>query len=230
MNIKHEVTFTSKEMKKMLKVTDCELMHLRTARKIKFQHDGRAFIYSLPDDLSLLEHPLGKQLLGWHLERHPHDISNKPKSTDTIQALELLVSEILIPIECEFGDLKVTYGFTSSELAAYIRKNASAGTAPSLDQHSSCEHNQRSNKVCERGGSACDFIIENESMADVTRFITKYLNFDRIYYYGANRPIHVSVNNVPSRHLQLMSKNAEGRRFPSRKAYGDAAITLSENL
>jgi hypothetical protein len=144
--------------------------------------------------------------------------------------LELLVSDILIPVEREFGRVIVTYGFTSSELSAHIKKNTPAGTAPSLDQHSSCEYNKISNKICERGGSACDFITEKRSMADVTRFITKYLNFDRIYYYGANRPIHVSVNDSPSRHLQLMSESTAGRRFPSRKAFGDAAIALSEEL
>ena len=230
MAVKSGAILTSLEMKKILNVSDCELMHLRTSGEIGFQKVGRTFMYSLPDDRSFLEHSLGKQLLEWHLLRHPNDISNKPKSTDTLQALELLVSDILIPVEREFGSVKVTYGFTSSELIAYIKKNTPAGTASSLDQHASCEHNQRNNKVCDRGGSSCDFILENRSMADVTRFITEHLNFDRIYYYGATRPIHVSVNDLPSRHLQLMSESSSGRRFPSRKAFGEAAIALSEEL
>ncbi len=36
----------SKEVRKILKITSCQLMHLREAGKIKFKKRGAAFLYS----------------------------------------------------------------------------------------------------------------------------------------------------------------------------------------
>lgn len=226
---KRDLLFSSKEVKGILSLTDCELMHMRTSGQLEYQKRGNTYLYSLPNEYSLLEHPLGKQLLNWHVNKHPQTISNVP-SENSKHFLELLIAEILIPVEREFGALTITYGFTSSELTRHIKKHASNGTAPTLDQHASCEHNLKGNQVCERGGSACDFILDNGSMADVARFITKHLRYDRIYYYGDKRPMHVSVNNEPMRHLQVMGESTAGRRIPGRKAFGDAAINLSKGL
>tara|TARA_R110000765_G_scaffold323962_3_gene415599 strand:- start:4338 stop:4988 length:651 start_codon:yes stop_codon:yes gene_type:complete len=216
-------------MKGILSLSDCELMHMRTSGQLEYQKRGNAYLYTLPNDYSLLQHPLGQQLLNWHVGKHPQAIDNTP-SGNSKYFLELLVAEILLPVERVFGALTISYGFTSSELTRYIKKQASNGTAPALDQHASCEHNLKGNQVCERGGSACDFIVQNGSMANVARFITQYLRFDRIYYYGDTRPMHVSVNYEPMRHLQVMSESAAGRRIPGRKAFGDAAINLSKGL
>lgn len=226
---KTNLLFSSKEIKGILRLTDCELMHMRTSGKLEYQKRGNAFFYTLPNDYSLLAHPLGKQLLNWHTNKHPKTISNMP-SEHSKYFLELLIAEILLPVEREFGALTITYGFTSSELTRYIKKHASNGTAPTLDQHASCEHNLKGNQVCERGGSACDFIVQSTSMANVARFIIEHLPFDRIYYFGDSRPMHVSINNEPMRHLQVMSESTTGRRIPGRKAFGDAAIKLSKGL
>ena len=41
----------SKEAKKLLKVSDCELMHLRTSVKVKGTKVGNLFLYQIPEDL-----------------------------------------------------------------------------------------------------------------------------------------------------------------------------------
>ncbi len=229
LKVNNPLYFSSTEMKTLLKISDCELMHLRTTGKLQYQRSGNAYLYSLPNDMSLLSHPLGKQLLEWHLNKHPETLSNIP-SPDSKSYLEMLISEILIPTERKFGALTVTYGFTSSKLAAYITKHSSSGTAPQLDQHAVCELNSKNNQISKRTGSACDFIVSNRSMAKITRFIVKNLSFDRLYYYGDNRPIHVSISDTPVKHLQIMCESSKGRRYPGTKAFGDNAILLAESL
>lgn len=221
---------SSKEIKAILKITDCELMHLRTANKLQFQKKGNAFLYSLPSNISVLSHPLGQQLLNWHQEKHQSIIENKPITSDSKLALEQLVVEILLPIERKFRRPKITYGFTSPELKRFIGKHSPKGTAPELDQHASCELNNNNNEICKRGGAACDFIIDGMSMAVVIRFISEHLNFDRIYYYGDDRPVHVSVSEQPHKHLQIMQQSENGRRYPSLKGFGIDAIKLAETL
>jgi len=40
---------TSKEAQKLLKISGCELMHLRASGKLKFKKQGNAYYYQLPD-------------------------------------------------------------------------------------------------------------------------------------------------------------------------------------
>jgi hypothetical protein len=56
------------------------------------------------------------------------------------------------------------------------------------------------------------------------------LNYDRIYYYGELRPLHISVSQSPAKHLQVMKVSENGRRYPSIKAYGKDALHLAETL
>jgi hypothetical protein len=39
---------TSKEAKKVLKVSSCELMHLRVAGKLPYKKQGNAYFYQIP--------------------------------------------------------------------------------------------------------------------------------------------------------------------------------------
>ena len=39
---------TSKEAQRLLKISGCELMHLRVSGKLKFKKKGNAFLYLLP--------------------------------------------------------------------------------------------------------------------------------------------------------------------------------------
>jgi len=38
---------TSKEVQKLLKISSCELMHLRVSGKLKFKKQGNAFLYQI---------------------------------------------------------------------------------------------------------------------------------------------------------------------------------------
>lgn len=46
-SIDKEQWLSSSEAKKALKISDCELMHLRTSGKLKFMKKGNAFFYLL---------------------------------------------------------------------------------------------------------------------------------------------------------------------------------------
>ena len=57
----------SKEIKKKLKITSCELMHLREGGKLKFIKKGNAYFYKkLPKDL-MNKYAL---ILSFHLRKH----------------------------------------------------------------------------------------------------------------------------------------------------------------
>ena len=81
--------------------------------------------------------------------------------------------------------VKLTYGFCSVELS----KKISYRIAPELDQHAAHEKNKRGNHVCKRLGAAVDFLIEHEDMKEVANWVAINTPFDRVYYYGPERPI-----------------------------------------
>lgn len=218
MNRANKIFFTSHEVKKLLKVSSCHLMHMRTSGELKCTKLGNAFLYQLPINFTLLNHPLGIQLIDWYKSRHPLDINNSPQSAETIKALELLVAEVLIPVERKFGALQITYGFTSAELAKHIAKNSPHGTAPKLDQHAACEVNSKNNPYCKRYGAACDFIISDykNNMNLVSDWMNENLNFDRMYFYGSDRPIHISVGPDNSKFIQIMGSSLGGKRVPKK--------------
>lgn len=72
-------------------------------------------------------------------------------------------AKVLDPVIEYFDSIRLTYGFASVELTRNIRR----GIAPELDQHAACEHRPRGAFVCNRGGAACDFLVEDEDMRDV---------------------------------------------------------------
>lgn len=223
--------YSSEETKKILKISNCELMHLRQRGGIDYEKRGRAFYYYLPVGHSVLAHPLGQDLLNWHKDKHNFHQLNEPILDSSKMALERLVDEILLPINRMLGKPTITYGFTSLPLKKLIQKASPSGTAPTLDQHSSYETNSAGTQICSRGGAACDFYIEGLPTSDIVRFITQKLNYDRIYYYGNNRSLHVSIHLIdPLKHLQVMSESENGRRYPGKKAFGDQAVILAEDL
>ncbi|CAM4470209.1 hypothetical protein [Alteromonas australica] len=222
---------TSTETKTILRITDCQLMHLRTLGKIAFEKRGGSFFYSLPNGHSALNHPLGNALLNWHKKKHDFPKTNEPIKQKSKLALERLLYEVLLPVNRSLGNPIITYGFTSFELKKHIQKSSPSGTAPTLDQHSSYEINSAGRQICSRGGAACDFYIEGLPTSNIVRFITQKLNYDRIYYYGNKRPLHVSIHLTdPLKHLQIMCESENGRRYPGKKAFGDQAIILAEGL
>ena len=181
---------------------------------------------------SLLKHPLANQLLNWYQKKHHICIDNSPKEVESIKSIFMLVETVLIPVSKKFGEIKITYGFVSPELNRYIQRNSSSGTYPSTDQHAASELNQANNQICNRQGLACDFIVNGyeKQVGQIMLFIVNNLDFDKIYYYGNDKPLHVSVGDKSEKHLQIMDVSKNGRRIPGKKAYGNKAKLLAEEL
>lgn len=139
---------------------------------------------------------------------------NLPLNPATYNALYDLAMRVLDPVVDYFGGIRLTYGFCSSELARHIKK----GVAPKLDQHAACEVGPRKGPICDRLGAACDFIVEDENMYEVADWIIANLPFDRLYVYGADRPIHVSFGPQNSRAAYQMVRTGSGSVVPKRYA------------
>lgn len=227
-----ELLFSSKDFKKLLQVSDCELMHMRVSGELNFVKKGNSFLYKLHDKHLLLKHPLANQLFNWYQDKHAITLDNTPKEIESIKSTIMMIETVLLPICKKFGNVNITYGFVSSELNKYIQKASSSGTYPSIDQHAASELNNVNKHICKRHGLACDFILSGyeERMEEVMLFIVKNLSFDKVYFYGNDRPLHVSVGNESERHLQIMNVSDKGRRIPGKKAYGTKAKTLAEEL
>lgn len=227
-----KLLFKSKEFKQLLNITDCKLMHLRQSGNIPFIKQGNAYLYQLEDEELLLNHPLAHQIFSWYKVKHNVTVENLPQTKESKESVIALIKDILLPIQRNFGEIQITYGFVSPDLNRYIQKNSSSGTCPSIDQHSSSELNKNNNLICKRNGLACDFLVVGfeESMNIIVEFIVKNLMFDKIYHYGNNRPLHVSVSSQPMKHLQLMNSSSNGRRIPGKKAFEDKAKELAGTL
>lgn len=135
--------------------------------------------------------------------------NNQPKSPETFNALCDLARAVLDPVIDYYGSIKLTYGFASPALTRRIE----SGIAPHLDQHASCEASRTGRPVCERLGAAVDFLVEYEDMREVARWIASNCAFDRLYFYGSDRPIHVSVGPQHTREMFELVDMA-GRRVP----------------
>ncbi|MCH2058764.1 MAG: hypothetical protein MK214_19545 [Thalassotalea sp.] len=160
---------------------------------------------------------LKENVINWHQHRYPN-IDNTPNETSII-AINDLCSNILLPLENEFGEVSITYGFTSHTLLKEIQKLNPSHIAPNLDQHASYEKNSRGKVICDRGGAACDLVVTGfeTNMYEIARWAAEKLPFDRMYLYGNARPIHLSFGPEQSRFIQTMNTRLDGRRFPERK-------------
>jgi DNA phosphorothioation-associated putative methyltransferase len=147
-------------------------------------------------------------------------ISNLPRSPNTYNALFQLATQILDPITDYFGAIKLTYGFCSGELGKHIKERVE----PSLDQHASHEKKKNGKFICERLGAACDFIVEDEDMREVADWIIENLPFDRLYFYGSARPLHVSFGPSNQRSAFEIQKLEGNKIIP--KSYKLKADTV----
>lgn len=120
---------------------------------------------------------------------------------EIIPALQDLNQFIIDPIIDHYGldNFQLTYGFCSADLKKFLeRKDPITGkkngrVAPKLDQHMSYEINKNGKYYCERLGAACDFIIADVSSKQLIDWILQSkLPFDSLYFYGNQRPIHIS--------------------------------------
>lgn len=132
-------------------------------------------------------------------------LGNVPKQAATFNALHALATNVLDPVIDYFGMIRLTYGFASAALT----KEIPARIAPHLDQHAGHERNRAGKPICPRLGAAVDFVVEDEDMLDVAKWITAAIPFDRLYVYGPDRPLHISYG--PERAHQVVVIRATGR-------------------
>ncbi|MEI8304081.1 MAG: DNA phosphorothioation-associated putative methyltransferase [Burkholderiales bacterium] len=137
-------------------------------------------------------------------------VRNVPRNPQTYNALYDLAVHILDPLIDYFGAIKLTYGFCSAELGRHIHRRV----APALDQHAALEVNRLGRQICPRGGAACDFLVEHEDMSEVADWIIANTSFDRLYFYGADRPVHVSYSPAGARQAFRMIESKTGQLLP----------------
>lgn len=137
-------------------------------------------------------------------------IDNVPRNPATLRSMRELAA-MLDQVVDEFGVIRLTYGFASSDLTRHIRK----GIAPRLDQHAGSEPRRDGLSVCARGGLAVDFFIEGMRTSVVARWLAQHVAFDRLYMYGDDRPFHVSTAARPSGRVYRL-RDVGGRRVPER--------------
>lgn len=155
----------------------------------------------------------------WHrLAKNHTPVDNVPLQPDTWTSLSQLASCLLEPLQKHFGTVHLTYGFCSRKLQRIIESGPRPGIAPAHDQHASCELNSKDNLICQRQGAACDFDIigMEDRMDEVAHWIIDNLAFDALYYYGRNRPLHLSWGPEMRKMTVLMRTNpATGKRSPA---------------
>lgn len=137
-------------------------------------------------------------------------LQNLPKRPESYNALHDLVMRVLDPVIDYFGMIQLTYGFCSPELARKIPGRID----PKRDQHAAHELNRVDKPICSRLGAAVDFIILDENMLEVAQWIVDNTPFDRLYFYGDDKPIHVSFGPENSRQVVKMIKGGSGRLVP----------------
>ena len=186
---------------------------LDSLEKSRWQVEGCKLIRSRR--IPSLDEPCGeyltfRQLIQCGETQASTGISNTPKEADSFTALYELATKILDPVIDYFGMIHLTYGFCSPELA----KKIPSRIAPKLDQHAAHEKKRNGTFICERLGAACDFVVEDEDMSQVARWVLDNTPCDRVYLYANNSPIHVSFSATPTGQLVDMSLRAGNRRIP----------------
>lgn len=150
-----------------------------------------------------------------HIDPHPKNLA------ETIPAIESLCQHILDPIIDHFGKerFQLTYGFCSIDLKRYLaQKDLETGIKngrvdPSRDQHMAHEKNRNGKYYCDRLGAACDFrIVGLESDRLVEWILEQRLPFDSLYFYGGDRPIHISYGLQHRRDIWAFTANGTPTR------------------
>lgn len=132
-------------------------------------------------------------------------LPNLPREPDSYTALFDLARNVLDPVIEYFGMIRLTYGFASPALTKHIK----GSIAPKLDQHAAHELNRLGAPVCLRLGAAVDFLVEDEDMLEVARWIAANIPFDRLYIYGTNLPIHVSFGPEACSQITVMTESRD---------------------
>ncbi|MEC4854068.1 MAG: hypothetical protein SAJ12_24060 [Jaaginema sp. PMC 1079.18] len=154
-------------------------------------------------------------------QKYAQNINPYPQQPETITALKDLNQHIIDPIIQRFGrdNFQLTYGFCSPDLKRFLnQKDPETGIKngridPSRDQHLCYELNRNHKPFCDRGGAACDFLIQNrESDRVVTWIVESKLPFDSLYFYGKTRPIHISYGLQHKRDIWTFNSTGQPTR------------------
>jgi hypothetical protein len=133
--------------------------------------------------------------------KYAKEINPTPKNPASIVAIKELNQYIIEPVIEYFGREKfnLTYGFCSPDLKRFLDKKdpltgkKNGRIAPAIDQHMAHETKKNGKYYCERLGAACDFLIIDVSSNQLVEWILEQkLPFDSLYFYGNERPIHIS--------------------------------------
>ena len=155
-------------------------------------------------------------------KKYAQQIEHTPKNPTSIIAIKELNQFIIDPIIDYFGfdNFKLTYGFCSPDLKRFLnQKDPVTGIKngrvdPSRDQHMAHEVNRNGKYYCTRLGAACDFIIINrDSKAVVEWIVTQLLTFDSLYFYGSERPIHISYGPQHKRDIWTFTPTGQPIRW-----------------
>ena len=151
-------------------------------------------------------------------QKYTAHVEPYPKQSDSIAALEALNQFIIDPVIDYFGstNFQLTYGFCSPDLKRFLnQKDAATGLKngridPSRDQHMAHEVKRNGRYYCERLGAACDFRIVNVNSDRLVDWILAHkLPFDSLYFYGAERPIHVSYGPQHKRDIWTFTRTGQ---------------------
>ena len=137
-------------------------------------------------------------------------VDNLPLQPESYNALADLAERVLDPVIDYFGMIRLTYGFCSAQLA----KRVPARIHPRLDQHAAHERNRCGVPICRRLGAAADFIVDDIDMLEVAQWLIANTPFDRLYFYGGDKPIHVSYGPDHKREIVRMDRGNRGRLLP----------------
>jgi len=156
-------------------------------------------------------------------QKYSDSINPYPQNVEeTLPALSKLFENIIDPIIENYGknNFRLTYGFCSIDLKKYLAKKdpltgeKNGRVAPQLDQHMALEVNSKNKYFCFRGGASCDFYIQNQPSDIVIDWIIEQaLPFDSLYFYGSQKPIHISYG--PEHKKYICGFNEKG--VPSKK-------------
>jgi len=146
----------------------------------------------------------------WQLHR-PDNIPLQPQSWLDLAAV---ANSLLDPITEHFGRPVLTYGFAGAELQKLIKQKSRPQIAPKLDQHAASELNRNGKPICPRGGAAVDFYVTDLNSWQLALWVAQRLPFDRMYLYGAKRPIHLSFHQEPKRQITLLRELESGQLIP----------------
>jgi len=120
-------------------------------------------------------------------------IDNRSQRLETYAAMCELCLRVLDPVVDQFGPIELTYAFASPALDMLVRLKAYPRTTRHLDQHAGCELNRDGRPYCSRLGMAVDIRVPGVSSVAVAQWVIENTSFDRLYFYGPRRPIHVSA-------------------------------------